>query len=413
MSPAESGAAASQKRWQLLRRDALIPLWLLALWVRSGPLWLLVLILTVLSLATWLWDRYGASRVHIERAFRPGRCFAGEPVSLEWTVTNAKALPLPYLGVTEEIPDGLTMPGQQLAPTLAGRSDLQQVFTLPWYARIRRQYTVVPVRRGLYRLGGATATLSDPFGLVERHWPVPARPELLVYPPVLPLPDIGLPAERPFGDLAAANRLFPDPMRVAGVREYRAGDPLNRIHWRATARTGRLQVRVLESSAQGGLAIFLNTWGFAHRFAGYEPQALERAVLAAAAAAGWATERGYPCGLYANGAPVGWGTSLRLPPTQGPEVLTRILEGLARLTPHSDGPLSQLLTDEVPGLPYGTAILVVSRMLPPDLWAAIARARSRGHPVTVLLTGDEVGTEPSPPPGVRIYTYREEVAPDA
>ena len=39
-----------------------------------------------------------------------------------------------------------------------------------------------------------------------------------------------------------------DPIRIAGARDYRPGDPLKRMHWKATARTGELQVRLVDPS---------------------------------------------------------------------------------------------------------------------------------------------------------------------
>ena len=45
-------------------------------------------------------------------------------------------------------------------------------------------------------------------------------------------------SRRPIGEIRISHRLFEDPTRIAGVRAYQSGDPLNRIHWRATARTG-------------------------------------------------------------------------------------------------------------------------------------------------------------------------------
>src|ERR1019366_8024802 len=49
-----------------------------------------------------------------------------------------------------------------------------------------------------------------------------------------------------------------DPTRLAGVRPYQQGDPLNRIHWRATARTGELHSRIYETSRVAGATFLLD-----------------------------------------------------------------------------------------------------------------------------------------------------------
>ena len=51
------------------------------------------------------------------------------------------------------------------------------------------------------------------------------------------------PAGRPIGDVRMTHKLFEDPTRIAGVREYQYGDPLSRVHWKATARHGRMVSR--------------------------------------------------------------------------------------------------------------------------------------------------------------------------
>ena len=52
--------------------------------------------------------------------------------------------------------------------------------------------------------------------------------------------------------------LFEDPTRLAGVRLFQQGDPLNRVHWRATARTGQLHSRVYENSRVAGASLLLD-----------------------------------------------------------------------------------------------------------------------------------------------------------
>ena len=86
-----------------------------------------------------------------------------------------------------------------------------------------------------------------PAGGGERR-PVRAAPPLprfctephfvMVYPKVVPLDGYDFASRRPIGEVRLTHRLFEDPTRIAGVRQYQKGDPLNRIHWRATARTG-------------------------------------------------------------------------------------------------------------------------------------------------------------------------------
>src|SRR5205814_9612505 len=125
---------------------------------------------------------------------------------------------------------------------------------------------------------------------------------LLVYPKVVPLERLGLPASSPFGDVPVRRQwLFEDPMRTVGVREYRPGDNPRRLHWKATARapSQNLQVKVFEPTTSHRLHVLLNVSTSEQNWSwqGYDPEALEASITTAASVANWAAEQGLLVGL--------------------------------------------------------------------------------------------------------------------
>ena len=89
---------------------------------------------------------------------------------------------------------------------------------------------------------------GDLFGL-HRRFRVDAEPRSCwSIRKIVPLEGYDLTSRRPIGDVLMTHRLFEDPTRISGVRPYEMGDPLNRVHWRATARTGVLHSKVHEPS---------------------------------------------------------------------------------------------------------------------------------------------------------------------
>lgn len=388
------------------RRDSLAgagvaALALLALILRSPLLLLVALLVGALALAVALWGHYALVRLDYERAFDCDRCFVGEAVGLRVSVTNRKPLPLTFLLVDESVPGPLEIKSRSLQFQRRGRSTMRQPFGLSWYQQVVRHYTVIPTRRGIYRLGRAEIHGGDPFGWADRRLTVGETAPLIVYPRIVPLDRVGLPTKRPFGDLRSQDRLFSDPLRIAGVREYRPGDPLNRVHWKASAAAGQLQVKQYDPSTNPGLAIFLNTWSFGHFWEGDDVAALEAGCTLAASVVNWAAENGFAAGLYANGMTQGWGMSLRLPPARGAQVLPQALEGLARLQTGSPLPIHQMLLDEAPGLSYGTSLVIITRQVSDDLAAALYTLRRAGRPITLVVTGPDPVPEL---PGVRLYT---------
>ena len=107
-------------------------------------------------------------------------------------------------------------------------------------------------RRGYHQIGPLVVETGDLFGLHRRYRVLTSPHFLLVYPDVVPLEGYELASRRPIGEIHLSHRLYEDPTRIAGVRRYELGDPLNRIHWRATARTGPASLQALRAVVRGG-----------------------------------------------------------------------------------------------------------------------------------------------------------------
>src|SRR4029077_9597788 len=84
------------------------------------------------------------------------------------------------------------------------------------------------------------------------------------------------------------------------IRGYQPGDPLNRVHWRATARTGGLPCKMYEPSCIAGLALRLDCHKASFPAQG-EPHRSELAVTAAASLANAVYQMGQQIGFITNG----------------------------------------------------------------------------------------------------------------
>src|SRR5262245_19060220 len=102
------------------------------------------------------------------------------------------------------------------------------------------RYKIEFIRRGFYRIGPLLLETGDLFGLHRRNRAVTTPAYVLVLPKLFPIAGYDIASRRPIGDVRLTLRLYEDPTRIAGVRPYEPGDPLNRVHWKATARAGRL-----------------------------------------------------------------------------------------------------------------------------------------------------------------------------
>jgi uncharacterized protein (DUF58 family) len=383
----------------------LIVLLLLAsLPLRQGLLFVVALALLLAAGVAWLWGRACLDNVEYRRRFSQRRVFFGEEIDLTIEVVNRKALPLAWLAVEDEVPATLAPATGWLSPSYRrNRLLLNNLLSLRWYERVRRHYRLRCDVRGEHFFGPAKLRSGDIFGFATKELALPREDSILVYPKVVPITRLGLPARDPFGDRATRQWLFEDPLRTVGVRDYLPGDSPRRMHWAATARRGAPQVKVYEPTTTYQLVVVLNTQTHTNAWwwPDYLPDRLELAVTVAASVAAWGVEQGYQTGIFANANLRLSDQRLKIAPSRDPEQLPHILTALARLQPVPSLPLDRLLRLERRALPYGATLVVVTAALVAESLAEMLALRAAGYHVALLLVGDV--EPPAGPVGVPVY----------
>ena len=131
-----------------------------------------------------------------------------------------------------------------LAP--GGREELRLAFT--------------PRRRGRIELAGLTIGRTDPLGLVRGLARLPLDARLVALPRRYRLPEIALPGRRKFqpGGVSLAASVG-DSEEFLALRDYRPGDPLQRVHWKSYARTGKPVVKEYQDEFFERHALVLDT----------------------------------------------------------------------------------------------------------------------------------------------------------
>ena len=113
-----------------------------------------------------------------------------------------------------------------------------------------------PQPRGIVRIGPATTVRSDPIGLLRREHAFDDAHELYVHPRTVPVPSGSAGLIRDL-DGSPTTRLVDADMSFHAIREYAPGDSRRQVHWKSTAKTGRLMVRQYEESRRSRMAVVL------------------------------------------------------------------------------------------------------------------------------------------------------------
>jgi uncharacterized repeat protein (TIGR01451 family) len=334
----------------------------------------------------------------------------GDTVAIVIKVRNRGGLPIPWVLLEDLLPRHALLPPP---PRLSVHGRRLQLAMLRGHGRKTLLYQLECRQRGYFQIGPLMMETGDLFGLHRRYRVVTEPHFLLVYPQVLALEGFDIASRRPIGEVRMSYRLYEDPTRIAGVRHYEPGDPLNRVNWRATARTGELHSKVYEPSTVAGATIVLDFHQDAYARGDRDVRS-ELAVTAAASLANAVYEMNQQIGLVTNGRDAadrirqeGWDydirsrqaarraaemieTSDRLQPVtvetrRGVEQLMRILETLARVELTDGLTFAQLVTETASRLPRDATVLAILGSVSDETAVALGSLHRQGYAVTVIL----------------------------
>lgn len=238
-------------------------------------------------------------------------------------------------------------------------------------------------KRGLYRIGPVTVFFSDPMGVFCKSKKYDLYSQLIVYPKIFRI--------HRFPSLVKGNisligigtrRASGDEFEFFGIREYKPGDPIKRIHWRSTARLRTLAVKEYEQYAAYSVTIVLDLMRSSNIGRGKETT-LEYAIKIAASCAKYLIDRGVLVQLIAHG--VG---PVVFPFNKGEFHLQEILKFLATAEAEGGVSLSELLTVNSDFIPIYSTVILIMNDTDSDVLVNIAELKARDISVIpiILLT---------------------------
>jgi len=357
------------------------------------------------ALFGWLWNRQSGRRLEYVRKYDP-RAFWGEDIPVQIEVTNTGLLPIPWLHLHESVPVELTP-----------ANPVEHVVSLGAHSKAEIAYTLHGRKRGYYRVGPLFSTYGDVIGLARPQEHRGEAAHITVFPKIIPFTSLHLPSRSPQGTLRHHQPIFEDPSRILNKRDYVAGDSLRRVDWKATAATGRMQVKQFEPSIALETAIFLNL-NEREYASQYRIDASELAIIIAASMANWVVMQKQSVGLVTNG--IDPHTQERLvppiPTRKGRAHLLRVLETLARLQCSDRTPVAEMLRRESPNLPWGTTVIVITGHVDEALFDELFQSQRRGQNIVLILAGRAMNIQKALHQaekfGIPMYAFQNEQALD-
>ncbi|MFD5224357.1 DUF58 domain-containing protein [Microbacterium sp. NPDC058342] len=253
----------------------------------------------------------------------------------------------------------LSLPGVVDVPVGAGLVEAHVPLLRPG-AHHREELVIAAHRRGVIDVGPMTIARGDPIGLLHRELSWPEVQRIHVHPVTVRIPSTAAGLIRDL-EGTPSTALVDADLSFHAVREYVVGDSQRHVHWKSTAKTGRLMVRQYEESRHARIAVVLDLASDSYE----SDDEFENTVSAAASLALQGVWEGRDV-LFAVGGRV---------PEQG-SAATQSIRTLSTLTPRAllDGTSTVDLADDVMRLEAVTALTAQAY---PDLSIAFLLTGSR------------------------------------
>lgn len=366
-------------------------------------------IIALITISKWITARW-ATDVSASRVCTQLTANRGESVTVELVIKNNGRMTVTWMMVEDLLPPSalafrppaLEVDGKRIA-----------VIQLKAGKAHKMVYKMRCHRRGYFQIGPLVLETGDMFGLNRRFCVLSEPHFLLVYPKTIPLASYDITSKRPIGEVVMTHRLFEDPTRIAGVRRYQAGDPMRRIHWKATARSGQLHSKVYEPSSLAGATIMIDFHTNAYESSD-EPVRSELAITCAASISKALHDLNQQVGIVSNGRDAvdriqteGWRgdsrtrdeakrsavmhkKSDRLEPvsvktSKAPDQFMRILRTLARLEKTDGMALPELVSQSLPRLTRDATVVVIISRVNMEKAVALGNLKRQGFAVTAIV----------------------------
>ena len=331
-------------------------------------------------------------RLQVQRRFAPRVVAVGDVVDVDVVIENRGA-PLRSPARAEDrltrlehgaSSDSAAARGGFGLPPIAGAGQRT--------SRVRARYRLPAGRRGIHRLGPLRLVRSEALGMALRENVVGSAQPFVVTPRAVPLESDVLDAFGAGGSSPVAHATAGSGTDDVIPRDYRPGDAMRRVHWRASARSGELMVRQDEQNTDPHAWILLESR--ASRVLGATGRAgaragddrLEWAVSMTASIAVHLLDRGFETHLVETGAGPGIEHS-----EDEREVAHDVLLRLAELAPASDSSDAvPRITAEMREAGGARPVFAVLMRLQEEDLDALASLASHARPaVAFLVEGTE------------------------
>lgn len=228
--------------------------------VSIGPQgWFVLSVVTAVILLGVLWPGIQMWACRGTILVQQSRGVEGQALRVTLRITNRLPFPLWGLMIGQRFLDDSQSDSQSIEPPSSVADEpMAALARVPGFSITEFHWEHVPTRRGRFPQTGATIATGFPFGVwLSSRW-LNFEQTCVVWPAVPTLSDsLAIRDLRIVGERCFENRAG-DEGDFLGLRPYREGDPIRKIHWPQSVRSGNLVVRESEKAVSRQLSLLID-----------------------------------------------------------------------------------------------------------------------------------------------------------
>lgn len=323
-------------------------------------------VLVLLLVVSWVWSKFGTAQLTASVSRPTGPFAVGDLLRERISIRNRSRASKAWV----EIEDITDLPG-------ASFRDVVSLGLMVSYRNVDLEATLN--QRGEYSLGPLVIRASDPFGLFPREVEYAGAEKILVYPRIVNVPNFAAAHYQIVGENLRRQRSNVLSTDVASVREYQHGDPMGRIHWLTTARTGDLMVKQFDEGSSGEMWVAFDQHVDSQSGEGLASTDEYAATIVASTVERY-VKRGMPVGYVGHGS-----RALVASPDTTTWHRDRVLRHIAGSRPTGSVPMLEVLASLDGELYVGSTLVVVTGASQGDWCAALGALQRRGVKVICVV----------------------------
>lgn len=232
--------------------------------------------------------------------------------------------------------------------------------------------------RGYYSLGEVHVKIFDVFNLFQEEISFSTKIDLLVYPRVIEITRMNIPATEYFGSVRVPFSNHEDYTSISNIGKYIEGDNVKKINWKASAKMDNILVNKFELSANIKVNIFLDGY-----FGSFSEDASgdveEKIVETTASIINYCLRKNMKTSLVTNTLEKRYFEARDL------DRFRIFLKELMGYLPNGNIRMDEFLRVETRKLSYGSTLIILTTKLDERLFSTLINLRNQKFNILLIL----------------------------